>query len=216
MASAQGGDDRRKKPRIPRRLPVRFGTDARMCGGTAVDISEGGLRIETTESFPVNSLVLVFVQFPRHSVRLRARIAWVGGEGGGSAVMGLGFTQPEPTLARAYKEWQAEVRLAAQESGEQEAAPAPPAAGVPPAGARVAAAPAPAPAPIAEPKGPVRRRIETHQGNAYDVLLEKQDGWRLTIVQVPRQLGVDAPDLEDRYPDYAKAERALRDFLKNH
>jgi Tfp pilus assembly protein PilZ len=219
MAGHQG-EERRKKPRIPRRLPVRFGSDARMCGGTAVDIAEGGLRVETGESFPVNSVVLVFVQFPRHSVRLRARVAWVTGQGGGSPLMGLAFTQPEPGLARAYKEWQAEVRLAATGGDAAETAPASdgaPAPAAAAAGAPGASSVSGSAAPQnAEPRGPVRRRVETRQGNAYDVLLEKNGGWRLTIVQVPRQLGVDAPDLERGFPDYAAADRALRDFLKTH
>src|SRR5437899_1082021 len=83
-------DKRKGKPRIPRRLPVRFGSEAKMCGGTATDISEGGMKVECTESFATHSVITVFVQFPRHSVRLRARVVWCGAASqGGSAVMGL-------------------------------------------------------------------------------------------------------------------------------
>ena len=222
MAASDTGE-RRRKPRIPRRLPVRFGSEARMCGGVAIDISEGGLRVETPENFPVNSIVQVFVQFPRHSVRLRARVAWLGGGGEtGSPALGLAFTHPEPTLAKAYKEWLAEIKLA-----EQDVLGAPPSTGgaAPPSGAAVpqppdAAAATPggaAAAPAAEPKGPIRRRLETRRGNAYDVLIERRDdGWRLVIVQVPRQLGVDAPDHEVEYPDFAGAERALKEFVRDH
>src|SRR3989442_14635098 len=87
MATAD--QDRRKgKPRIARRLPVRFGTEAKMCGGTATDISEGGLKVECTESFATNSVITVFVQFPRHSVRLRAKVIWCSSASqGGSATM---------------------------------------------------------------------------------------------------------------------------------
>src|SRR5437879_7118399 len=109
-------DKRKGKPRIARRLPVRFGTDAKMYGGTATDISEGGLKIECTESFSINSVITVFVQFPRHSVRLRARVIWSSAASqGGSATMGLALTQPEPSLKRAVAEWLAEVKLAATE-----------------------------------------------------------------------------------------------------
>src|SRR5213594_4992846 len=109
-------DKRKGKPRIARRLPVRFGTEAKMCGGTATDISEGGLKVECAESFATNSIITVFVQFPRHSVRLRARVIWCGAASqGGSATMGLALTQPEPQLKRAYGEWLAEVKLAATE-----------------------------------------------------------------------------------------------------
>ncbi len=213
-----GGQERRKKPRIARRLAVRFGTDARMCGGTALDIAEGGLRIETPDTFPTNSVVTVFVQFPRHSLRLKARVAWVGGQGG-APTMGLSFTHAEPALARAYKEWLAELKLIAQEP----AADAPPPGQEPPSASATAAptsaaTPPPAAAPTpTEPKGPVRRRLETHQGNSYEVLLDPRGGgWRMTIVQLPRQAGVDAPDLEQDFRDYAAAEKALREFIRSH
>src|SRR6266481_588705 len=191
-------DKRKGKPRIQRRLPVRFGTDAKMCGGVVSDISEGGMRIESPESFAVNSVITVFVQFPRHSVRLRVRVIWVSAAGGGAAIMGLALTQPEPTLKRTYAEWAAEVKLAAAET--------PAATAPPPAAPR----PEPAPAPpgaaptAAEPKGPITRRLESRQGQSYEAILERQpQGWNLTIVQLPRQLGVGAPDFVGSCPDYA-------------
>src|SRR2546430_518108 len=117
------------KPRVQRRLSVRFGTDAKMCGGVVLDISDGGMRIESPESFPVNSVITVFVQFPRHSVRLRARVIWCSAAGGGAANMGLAMTQPEPPLKRAFTEWLAEVKLAAAETSPADTAEA---AGPPP------------------------------------------------------------------------------------
>ncbi len=230
MPTAHDADDRRKKPRISRRLPVRFGTEARMCGGMVVDISEGGLRIESTESFPTNSVLNVFVQFPRHSVRLRARVIWGGGAERGSPAMGLAFTQPEPALAKAYKEWLAELKLAMQEEREHAPraptpaggpAPGPAPTAVPSTTPGAAAAPAPAaarPAPPApDPKGPVHRRLESRNGEGFDVMMERRrGGWHLVVMRLPRQLGVDAPDLEDDYPDYAAAEKAVRDFVRSH
>src|SRR5262245_48286993 len=180
-----------------------------MCGGNVSDISEGGMRIDCTETFPQNSVITVFVQFPRHAVRLRARVVWcVAGGEGGVARMGLALTQPEPTLKRAHSEWLAEVKQTASEA---------PAAGQPPAGAASPVAPPPketaasVPAPwMPEPRGPIRRRLESRQGQSYDALLERQpQGWNLTIVQLPRQLGSGAPDFESECPDYASAEKAL-------
>jgi hypothetical protein len=187
-----------------------------MCGGTVIDFSEGGMRIESAESFAVNSVVTVFVQFPRHSVRLRARVIWGGAGGeGGSPVMGLALTQPEPTLKRAYAEWAAEVKQAAAEAHTARP-PSPPAAS---ARASPTAPSAPHAQPAAEapePGGPIRRRLESRQGQSYEALLEKlSPGWRLTIVQLPRQLGVDTPDLQSAFPDYATAEKALREFVRN-
>src|SRR3989442_13621861 len=98
-------DKRKGKPRITRRLPVRFGTEAKMCGGTATDISEGGLKVECTESFATNSVITVFVQFPRHSVRLRGKVIGGGAASpGGSAPMGLPLTHPEPQLKWATRD----------------------------------------------------------------------------------------------------------------
>ncbi|HYS06469.1 MAG TPA: PilZ domain-containing protein [Candidatus Dormibacteraeota bacterium] len=209
-------DKRKGKPRILRRLPVRFGTDAKMCGGVVSDISEGGMRIESPESFAVNSVITVFVQFPRHSVRLRVRVIWCSAAGGGAPIMGLALTQPEPTLKRAYAEWVAEVKLAAAEIPPVDA---PAATAPPPEAPRPEPAPAPPAAapPAAEPKGPITRRLESRQGQSYEAILERQpQGWNLTIVQLPRQLGVGAPDFVGSCPDYASAEKALRDFVRSH
>jgi len=211
-------DKRKGKPRISRRLPVRFGTDAKMCGGTATDISEGGLKVECTESFSINSVITVFVQFPRHSVRLRARVIWGSSASqGGSATMGLALTQPEPSLKRAVAEWLAEVKLAVAEdqvSGAVSAAASAATAARPVPAARPEAAPAPK---TPEPRGPIHRRLESRQGQSYDALLERTGGgWNLTIMQLPRQLGVGKPDFEEICPDYAAAEKTLRDFVRTH
>src|SRR6267378_1721670 len=162
-------DKRKGKTRIKKSLPVRFGTEAKMCGGSVVDISEGGMRIESGESFPINSVLTVFVQFPRHSVRLRGRVVWAtGASGSASGGMGLALTKPEPTLKQAYAEWVAEFKQAVAD--ERTAGPPAPAPASAPAPApATAAAETPAPAPKApEPTGPVRRRLESRQGQSYE------------------------------------------------
>jgi hypothetical protein len=200
---------------------VRFGSETRMAGGTVVDVSEGGMRVESSETFPVHSVLIVFVQFPRHAVRLRARVAWSGGGEGGSPAMGLSFTQAEPALAKAYNEWLAEIK---QMATEADAAPEP-RGPAPPAGAAASGAGTPAAAPpaeeerpaAAEPPGPVRRRLESRQGQAYDILFERQDdGWRLTVFQLPRQVGVKEPDLQADFETYAAAQKALTEFVRLH
>jgi hypothetical protein len=210
--------ERRAKPRYRRRLPVRFGSEARMAGGVVVDISEAGLRIESPDAFPVNSIIQVFVQFPRHSVRLKARVAWAGGGNEGrSSAMGLTFTQPEPALAKAYKEWQAEVKQIARETTEDPDAGDDPGPADPEPAAASSPSPAPpeAPPPAPEPRSPVRRRLESPQGRTFDVVFEKDGGgWSVTAVQVPRQLGSGRNDFEGTYATYEAAERALRGFVR--
>ena len=211
--------ERRTKPRIVRRLSARFGSDAKMAGGTVVDISEGGLRIDAAETFPVNSIIVVFVQFPRHAIRLRARVTWCTGKESAKQAMGLAFTKPEPALTKAYGEWVAEVRLAAKET------PAGPATGdtaaaVPAADPSTASAPGPAPAvsrvrTAPEPAGPVRRRLESRGGTIFEALFERCDGgWRLTIQQVPRPAIRDPFDLAKDFPTYSAAEAALVAFVR--
>src|SRR5262249_51193491 len=104
------------QPRVQRRLPIRIGSESKMCGGMVVDISETGMRIESPVAFPVNSVLTVFVQFPRPTVRLRARTIWTSAIGeSGPHVLGLALTQAEPTLRQAFTEWVAEVQKSVAE-----------------------------------------------------------------------------------------------------
>jgi len=198
--------EKREQPRIARRLPVQFGTAGHMRGGIAVNISQGGLRVAAADIFPMHTLLDVLVQFPGRAVRLRARVTWTGasGEPGGGRAMGLVFTRPEPSLADAYKEWLEEVKQAMGGGPEK---PAGPAADSP----RAEAGPP-------EPSGPVKRRLESPQGCSYEVILEPlaAAGWRLTIIQTPRQLGIDGIDHGGNYPNYAAAEAAMREFVRSH
>jgi hypothetical protein len=187
-----------------------------MCGGTAVDISEGGMRVVASEIFPVNSIVDVFVQFPGQAIRLRAKVVWTGGISG-SAAMGFAFTSPTPSLATAYRRWLAEVKDAAAK-GSVPTGDAPLAGDPTPAATRAESKDAPsAPTPAPEPAGPVRRRLESPQGQSYDVVLEPHVlGWRLIIVQLPHPPGVQAPDHDKTYAEYASAEAAMLKFVRAH
>jgi len=217
--------DRRKKPRITRRLPVRFGNDAKMSGGTILDISEGGIRVRTGDPFPVNAILNVFVQFPRHVIRLKARVAWSGGKSEGSSpTMGLAFTGPEPRLALTYAQWVAEVKNSSSEE-EADAVEADTAAGSGTPGASAgedaepasdAGPPPAAPRAAPEPREAMTRRLESRSGQSFEALLEPLvRGWRLTVHQSPRQVGIRDPDHCETYPSLAAAEKALRDFVRS-
>jgi hypothetical protein len=128
--------------------------------------------------------------------------------------MGLSFTSSEPNLARQYQSWLAEVKQATKE--EDEDPPESRAAPVVTQAAPETQSPAPPEKPT-RPQGTVRRRVETMQGQTYDILLERVAGeWYLTIHHLPRQPGVEIPDLDERFSEYEPAERAMRDFLKSH
>jgi hypothetical protein len=211
--------DKRKTVRYTRRIPVRFGNEGKMIGGIALDISEGGLRIETNESFPPTSLVTVFVQFPGHALRLEGRIAWVRQN---EAQIGISLSSNSLPLKKSYDAWLQEVQdLAAEDDDE----PAAVGGGAPTSPGRRAEAPAPSGRPNERtpttperphaPASPVRKRIETASGQAYEVVIEQiSESWYLTVHQVPRQPGVDAPDLQKVFDDYPAANTALREFIR--
>ena len=81
MMDVPAKDKRKGKTRVAKRLPIRLGTDTKMSNGTLVELSESGMRIESQAAFPTNAVLTLFVQFPRHSVRLRARIIWTSAVG---------------------------------------------------------------------------------------------------------------------------------------
>jgi hypothetical protein len=121
-------------------------------------------------------------------------------------------------LKKSYEAWLREVEgIAAGEAGSAGPAGAdpPPRAPAPPA-----REPAPSAGPTrraAQPAAPVRRHIETARGQAYEVEIEQiVENWYLTIRQMPRQPGVDAPDLQKVFPSYEEANAALRQFIRGH
>jgi hypothetical protein len=202
------GDKERGQTRYERRLPIRFGTGAQMHGGTVIDISEGGLRLRSSESFSIGTMVDVFVQFPHHAIHLQARIVWTG-----DSVTGLTFIAPSPLLIDGYARWREEIELAARETAGLEPEPAPPADST----AAPATPPTVASPPPPDPTGPVQRRFETSRGQGYESLIEKEDNdWVLTIHLVPRQPGVERPEKRARFRDFVAADRALREFIRDH
>ncbi len=102
--------ERRREPRFPRCLPIRFGTAFRTLSGTIVDISKAGLRIRSRESLLPDADVIVFVVLELNTVCLHARVAWVNQD---ETLMGLSLTPPQPTLVDDYEHWLAEVEQAA-------------------------------------------------------------------------------------------------------
>jgi hypothetical protein len=208
------GEKDRGQIRYERRLPIRFGTSTQMHGGTVVDISEGGLRLRSLESFPIGTFVDVFVQFPRHAIHLQARIVWTGG-----SLTGLTFAAPTPLLIDGYARWREAIAEAARGSTGSEPEPqsAPLEDSTAASTDASATPPAAAPPPPPDPTEPVQRRFETSRGQGYESLIEKEDNdWVLTIHQVPRQPGVERPEKRARFRDYAAADRALREFIRDH
>lgn len=194
-----------------------------MIGGIALDISEGGLRLEANESFPPTSLVTVFVQFPGHALRLEGRIAWVKPS---EAQIGISLSSNSLPLKKSYEAWLKEVQeLATEEGGEEvgevivedpgaATTPGPPGESPEPP-ARTPRRISTLPQRSTAPSSPVRKRIETASGQAYEVVIELiAESWYLTVHQVPRQQGVDAPDLQKVFDNYPAANAALREFIR--
>jgi len=188
-------EEKRKHPRILLRLPARIGTEERMYDAMAADFSEGGLRVETSGPFAVGAVVMVYVHFPSTTIPVKARVVR---HEPGEPFVGLALTQGGPTLMNAYERWAKEF---GRETGQ-------------------AAAPSAPEAPASRPPEPaeaVRRRLETARGNHFEVHIEPEgQGWRLAIFQSPRNPNASTPLLEARFNDYASADQALREFLKEH
>jgi hypothetical protein len=188
-------EEKRKHPRILLRLPARIGTEERMYDAMAADFSEGGLQVETSGPFAVGAVVMVYVHFPSTTITVRGRVVR---HEAGEPFVGLALTQGGPALMHAYERW-------AKEFGRERGQAAPPAA------SEVPAAQPP------EPAEAVRRRLETARGNNFEIVIEPEgQGWHLAIFQAPRNPNTSTPLLEARFNDYASADQALREFLKEH
>ncbi len=196
-------NERRQHTRVARQLPVRFGTEHRMFDGIVSDISEGGLRIQSTETFPVKAILNVFIGFPGGKIHLRARVVRSGGE---PPTIALALLQDNPAFSRAYEQWIAEVRQTAHNVTATNADPSK---------AVSRNAPTAATPPGEKGKGRIQRHLETSRGNAYDVVIEPEGGaWTLSIFLSPRNPNIARPEFTRAFPDYDSADRALREFLR--
>ncbi len=175
------------------RLPARIGTEDRLYDGMAADFSEAGLQVETSGPFSIGAVLMVYIHFPSATVPVKGRVVR---HDPGEPFVGLVITQGGAALMKAYERWVKEFGR-----DRSEAAPGP-------------EAPAGEPAP---PAGAVNRRLETTRGNNYDILIEPEGKrWRLAIYQSPRNPNTLTPLWEERFGDFAAADRALHEFLKAH
>lgn len=84
----------RRFNRVPTTFPVFIRSDELRLADQAVDLSEGGVRIETDTPLPNMSLVAMRLELPRgESVDVIGRVMWVG-----QSAMGVRFEQRDPVL----------------------------------------------------------------------------------------------------------------------
>ena len=174
-----------------------------MIEATIVDISEGGIRVESTETFPVKSTLNVFVHFPDGIVHARARVVRILEK---PRTIALAFIEKSGGFSTAYGSWLAEAP-------PTEAASA--ATGTPdPA---TASAPGPVTTAPTGPQGASVRRFDTPRGKNYEATIECSGNvWSLNIYPSPRDPQAARPEFSGDFPDYASAERACREFLRDH
>lgn len=85
----------RRYPRLPADFPVRLRSDHLRLADRALDVSEGGLGVETDEPLPTMELVSLQLECPHSTVPVEAlgRVVWVQGNR-----MGLRFEQVDANL----------------------------------------------------------------------------------------------------------------------
>jgi len=69
-------DEKRTSPRIPSRLPVRYGYVTVDRSAIAENISEGGLYIRTNQVLPVGSQISMEIEFPERTVVQTGEVLW--------------------------------------------------------------------------------------------------------------------------------------------
>lgn len=84
----------RRFSRVPTTFPVFIRSDELRMADLAIDLSEGGMRIETGAPLPSMSLVAMRLELPRgESIDVIGRVMWAG-----QNAMGVRFEQRDPLL----------------------------------------------------------------------------------------------------------------------
>jgi hypothetical protein len=84
----------RRFARVPAAFPVFIKSDELRMADRALDLSEGGVRVETEEPLPNMSLVALHLELPRgEAVDVIGRVMWVA-----KGAMGIRFEQRDPVL----------------------------------------------------------------------------------------------------------------------
>ncbi len=105
------GGARRRHPRIPARLTVRFGVAETDREAPAENISEGGLYLNTNEVFPAGTQLTLRIGFPSGPVWLRGEVVWaikVPASRRDSMICGMGvqFVDTRPDWPSFLRRWQ--------------------------------------------------------------------------------------------------------------
>ena len=200
--SERKATEKRRHARSRKRIQVRFGPGDLAHNGYTVDISEGGLHLWSTVTYPPNSVLVLQIAYPEKTETVRGIVRWSkdlppafrrGLKGG----MGIEFSTAvgKRTTVRA-----------------EDASPATPRARIAPVGS-------PPEATEEELGGGAtrRRQVSTRAGNTYEVLqTEFRGAHYVRMFQLPLSEGSAEALLRLAFWTKEEAEAAVKAFLKQH
>jgi len=197
--SERKASERRRHPRLRKRLAVRFGPGDLAHSGYTEDVSDSGIHLRTTVIYPPNTVLVLQIEYPDKAVTTRGVVRWskdlppafrrnmrgaMGVEFGTTATAGARVTsQPGPSPRPA------------------------PERGVPPGVTE------------AELGGgsTARRQVSTAGGNTYEVLLTEYRGaFYVRLFQLPRSDGSAEAVVRAAFWKREEADAAVKAFLKEH
>lgn len=198
--SERKGADRRRHPRVKKRLTVRFGLGDLAHTGYSQDVSESGLYLQANMTFPPRTVLQLQIDYPEKTLTLRGIVRWSKElppafkrnlKGG----MGVEFTAAGDTRAA--------VKPAESPSG---AAPSHP-----------ASTGSPVEASEKELGGGTtkHRQVSTHGGRTFEVLqTEFRGAIYVRIYPLPRTDGSAEALFSQAFWKREEAEAAIRAFLR--
>jgi hypothetical protein len=198
--SERKASERRRHPRTRKRFVVRFGHGDLAHSGYTQDISDSGVYLQANVIYPPHTILVLQIDYPEKTVSTRGVVRWSKDlppafrrslRGG----MGVEFTTP------------------ADHPREK---PAP--TSVRPTPARGSSdLPSPASESDLERGATRRRQVSTMAGNTFEVLqTEYRGAFYVRVFQLPRTEGSGDALLNKAFWTREEAERAVKDFLREH
>lgn len=198
--SERKASERRRHTRVRKRFVVRFGPGDLAHSGYTQDVSDSGVYLQANVIYPPHTILVLQIDYPEKTVSTRGVVRWSKDlppafrrslRGG----MGVEFTTP---------------------ADHPNTKPAP--TSVSPTPGRGSSDP-PSPASDSDlERGATRRRqVSTMAGNTYEILqTEYRGAIYVRMFQLPRTEGSGDALLNKGFWTREEAERAVKDFLREH
>ena len=198
--SERKASERRRHPRVRKRFVVRFGHGDLAHSGYTQDISDSGVYLQANVIYPPHTILVLQIDYPEKTVSARGVVRW--------------SKDLPPAFRRSLRGGMGVEFITPGNHPSTK----PASASVRPATARGSSVP-PSPASETElERGATRRRqVSTMAGNTYEVLqTEYRGAFYVRMFQLPRTEGSGDALLNKAFWTREEAERAVKDFLREH